>query len=1061
MKKIIVFLLLLGNCFLSYSQRKCFPGGTLEQVKYGFLHIQDSARTKMWWFHGKIPFSHEGLVKDLESFKKVGLGGVVFYDQVHGESQPGTEKAMSREWWQNLYTIARTTKKLGLSLEFHVSNGFVAGGPWITPKYAMKRLDCLETFINGGRYIDTVLINPQNRYNYYKDVRILAIPTFDDRNTGLITSNREEVEVKDILCGTKLVNLSASSTPLLINIDYRKPVTLRSISYSIGSSGKATTSATNVPAEPQENFIGTGYRILPPIGELQASEDGEVFYKVCDLKPLYRAHESYNRKTISFLPVRARFYRIKLSGWDGAVQGLPLRIGNMVLGSDSRINEYEYKAAYISDYIEHSMESPQYTNSESIRVDKVLDITKFVGKNGRLRWKVPKGNWKILRFCMVPTGGNLKHGRENLMGLECDKMSVAAAELQFDNYFRQILDSLSNHHINNVQGMVMDSHEAGSQNWTDDFLEAFKERRGYDLTPYLPVMAGYIVENVRSSESILYDVRLTIADLIAERYYGTFDTLCRKEKLTFTAQATGNAQCIVAIPIVAKGKVQKPQGEFWLIHPDGNYDIKESSSAAHLYDKPIASAEAFTDGKINTMPCDMKSIADVAYSFGINEFVGCASAHQPDSCAPGYAGGRVYSTYTRNNTWWNKSRDFWDYQARISYVMRQGRPVIDLCVFLGNNAPTRILTHRLPKIPSGYDFDAFTEDALLNRMSADVNGISLPSGQSYSMMILPRSGEISLEALRKIASMVKEGAKVYGNRPKKSPCKNDLSKDVEYNLLVDTLWSGKPYGKGMIFSDMTLNEALCKAGISPDVKGKQIHFAHRETNDCDIYFLHNHHENEISDNYRFRTKYSKAQLWDAVTGKRYELDNDKGNVKLNLSSQESCFIIFSDEYEELPKLPICNYKREIGGTWNVEYSLPNGVKRNFNVSKLESWTKNKNPEICYYSGTAIYTNRFEWNGSQKTKYIEILPNRCFTEVYINEKRVGSIWGAPWRLDVTDYIKYGENEIRLEVTNSWNNSLVGVLNGEYNLDIMKNPELFKSQISGLQNAGLEGSVLLLY
>lgn len=131
--------------------------------------------------------------------------------------------------------------------------------------------------------------------------------------------------------------------------------------------------------------------------------------------------------------------------------------------------------------------------------------------------------------------------------------------------------------------MAMDSHEAGAQNWTDDFLAAFKRLRGYDLTPYLPVMAGYVIDDIKTSENVLYDVRLTIADLIAERYYGTFDRLCRKHNVVFTAQATGNAQCIVAISIVAKSKVQKPQGEFWVMQPDGNYDIKESSSAAHLY----------------------------------------------------------------------------------------------------------------------------------------------------------------------------------------------------------------------------------------------------------------------------------------------------------------------------------------------------------------------------------------------------------------------------------------------------------------------------------------------
>ena len=160
------------------------------------------------------------------------------------------------------------------------------------------------------------------------------------------------------------------------------------------------------------------------------------------------------------------------------------------------------------------------------------------------------------------------------------------------------------------------------------------------MTKYLPVMAGYVVGSTQESDGFLYDVRRTIADLIADNYYATFDRLCRERGLDFTAQATGNALCIVADPIQAKGRVSKPQGEFWAIHPDGNYDIKESSSAAHLYGKSIASGEAFTDAQFSHSLAYIKSLADYAYCFGINEFVVCASAYQPwTDRIPGSTGG--------------------------------------------------------------------------------------------------------------------------------------------------------------------------------------------------------------------------------------------------------------------------------------------------------------------------------------------------------------------------------------------------------------------------------------
>ncbi len=893
----IILLLMCGQIISTDVFGQPRPGSSLKKTIYGFENIQDSTKTKTWWFHGYVPSSIEGMTKDLEAFKRVGLGGVVFYDQVHGTVSPKSELAMSPEWWKLVYHVARETQRLGLNFEFNVSNGFVAGGPWIKPQNAMKRVECIESTIQGGRTLTMKLDAPKNSSHYFKDIRIVAIPTHDGvgDEANITYTNLPDMDSGAFFQKGRLVTVSPLSSPSYINFDFRKQKELRNISYEIGPTGKSTTSATNIPAPPQDTFVGTGYRILPPVGELQCSDNGMDYRKVCDLKPLYLAHESYKKKTLSFAAVKARYFRIKLSGWDGSVQGKTLKIGNISLSSDAKVNEYEYKAAYISEYIEKSMNSPKFSSLENIQLNEERDITDCLSSDGTLRWKAPKGNWKILRFCMVPTGGVIKHGRPNMMGLECDKMSAVASKLQFDSYFAVILDSLQSHGLNNLQGMIMDSHEAGSQNWTDDFPAEFKKRRGYDLFPYLPVMAGYVVKDIRHSEAFLYDVRLTIADLIAERYYGCMDSLCRQRGITFTAQATGNAQCIVAIPIVAKGKVQKPQGEFWAMQPDGNYDIKEASSAAHLYGKNIASAEAFTDARLEDNPSNLKTNADAAYAFGINEFVICASAHQPDDIAPGNNGGRVYNTFCRNNPWWNTSENFWNYQSRMAYVMRQGRPVADLCVYLGNNAPVRILTHRLPEIPSGYDFDAFTEDALLTRMNISDGRILLPSGQSYSMMVLPRSGEISYDALCKIASIVKGGGMVYGNRPTGSPCMKDIGKDKEYRQLVDDLWNHPNAWKGKVFSSMTLTEALHKAGVAPDIQGSRLLFAHRETDDCDIYFLNNHTDRRVNGTFVFKTQRKNAQLWDPMTGQRSSIESDKGIVRLDLEARQAVVVVFTDE----------------------------------------------------------------------------------------------------------------------------------------------------------------------
>ena len=206
--------------------------------------------------------------------------------------------------------------------------------------------------------------------------------------------------------------------------------------------------------------------------------------------------------------------------------------------------------------------------------------------------------------------------------------------------------------------------------------------------------------------------------------------------------------------------------------------------------------------------------------------------------------------------------------------MRQGMPLIDLCVYLGENAPGKILTHRLPDIPGGFDFDAFTSDALFTRMSAKNGQIVLPDGMSYRMMILPGNGEITLEALKKIADLVNQGISVYGTKARYSETFADIGKKKEYEALAHKLWgketpsSGyRHYGKGTVYWGMPLEEAVYQAGLQPDIKmehasikQEKVWFAHRQLKDADVYFLNNHKDTAVDDIFTFRSSGKIAEL---------------------------------------------------------------------------------------------------------------------------------------------------------------------------------------------------------
>ncbi|MDR0988922.1 MAG: glycosyl hydrolase family 2 [Prevotellaceae bacterium] len=1044
----------LAGCLCYPTTATNLPTDSLCKAIVGFETPQDAARTKTWWFHGETETTREGITADLEAFKRVGIGGVVYYDQSHGPAENALP-AFAPQWWEMLRFAAEEAQRVGLTFELHIGNGFVAGGNYIPDSLSMKRLQASQLVVSGGKNLILETTPPPGRNGYYEDVAVLAFPL--PRGYGK-TSRTQAVHVQSNVPQLNLGPLLHSGYPRLATLSvqqpdqsvdvvwaFEQPFTARSLSYEVQPRGKATTSATNVPGAPQETFVGTGYKQLPDIGQLEASDDGIHYRAVCNLKPIYRAHENWRQKSVSFAAVTARYFRLRLHHWWNTPAPASLNMGNVVLQGAACINEWEEKAGLFSEYIGKET-TPLYAADEVIDPSQIINLTDHLGKDGVLQAELPAGEWMVMRFAAVPTGGKTKHGRKNLMGPECDKLSVEAAELQWNRYVGRILDSLRTTGSGHISGIAMDSHEAGAQNWTKRFPEEFLRRRGYDPTPYLPAMMGYVVKDVPTTSGFLYDVRRTIADLISDNYFGPFQRLCTEHGLTFTAQAMGNALCIDADNLQAKSRVDKPQGEFWPIHPDGNYDIKESSSAAHLYGKPIASAEAFTDAKYTHSPADLKTLADYAYAFGINEFVICASAYQPwlDKQPGSTGGGRQYCL-NRNNTWWEESRPFWDYQARCAYLMRQGKSSADLCVYLGENAPVKILTYRLPDIPGGYDFDAFTSDALFTRMQAQAGRIVLPDGVSYRMMILPRDGALTLDALRRIASLIEQGARVYGIKPTGSPSARDVSGQEAYRRLTDSVWGETPaaagsnsYGKGRIYWGMPLGEALQQAGIAPDValqegstKERMIYFAHRTLADAELYFLANRKDQPEANRFTFPVAASYAQLWFPVSGKRFALPVHPApgggtTVDLRLMEREACFVVLTNRAEALaPPLSwsqdSLRPKQLLG--WTAYFDPAKGGVGALKMDTLRAWTHYEDPRIRYYSGTVVYQSRFKSDKPKGRIFLQAGYSGCTAHLFVNGKDAGILWTKPDRVEITDYVHAGENEIEIRLTNTLMNRML--------------------------------------
>ena len=429
----------------------------------------------------------------------------------------------------------------------------------------------------------------------------------------------------------------------------------------------------------------------------------------------------------------------------------------------------------------------------------------------------------------------------------------------------------------------------------------------------------------------------------------------------------------------------------------------------------------------------------------INEFVICASAYQPwlDKI-PGSTGGGRHYCINRNNTWWDYSNDFWDYQARAAYLMRQGMQQTDLCIYLGDDAPVKILTHRLPEIPGGYDFDAFTGHALATRMAVRDGRITLPDGHSYRMMVLPRSGRISLPALRRIHRFVEQGATIFGPRPVLYGSRSDVAEGREFDQLVAHLWGpegtaegDRTFGKGRVFSGISLEEALRRAAIRPDVsletgnvKDRMVYYVHRRSSDADLYFLDNHKDAVEDNTFHFAADRKFAQVWDLVSGKRYRAaghcqSGEGYALDLTLAPRQSLVVVLADHDEPLPVWgePAMQQVLPLDTGWTVAFDEKLGGPGAVPFNRLTDWTENEDDRIKYYSGTAVYTRDFDMEDVPTEATLAIETPGSVAKVWVNGVEVGTVWCAPWELSITGHLKRGHNHVEIHVANSLNNRMV--------------------------------------
>jgi len=870
-----------------------------KELEQGFIEPPDSAWPWVYWFTSDGNLTREGITADLEAMHRVGIRGVL-YMEVEQYVPKGPMRFLSPQWREMIQHAVKEATRLGITVDMNNDGGWCgSAGPWITPELSMQVMVWSQTSLQGPTQFAGTLPQPKTVENYYEDITVLAFPTPPAESVRMAErfpkltygAERKSFDADKLIDGNPatvaLLPLPEKGQPQYLNIEFPEPFTAQALTVAL---------------DPWNSQLE---------GALEVSDDGQQYRTIRPVTLRWPV------SSVNFEKTTARYYRILLKlpteDWFFATFAKGIPLGEVELHPDCRIEDIPGKAAYIRQdtFSSESTPSPEMV----VRKDQILDLSHKMDREGQLTWDVPAGKWTVLRIGHTSTGKMNHPAPKESLGLECDKLSKKAVEVQFSELMGKLLDDQAAVGGKALTMTHIDSWETGSQNWTPGFREEFEKRCGYDLFPYLPILTGRSVESREISERFLWDLRRIVADLLLENYAGHMQEICHQHGLTLSIEAYGGGPLE---DVAYGGRADMPMSEFWTGDVPGVWN-KEMASSAHVYGRPILGAESFTavpeNGKWQNHPFRLKPLGDQAFTLGINRFVFHRYSMQPwVDRKPGMTMGPWGIHYERTNTWWEQSKAWLLYLARCQYVLQRGQFVADVACLGSENAPSSFPDRASlnPAIPPGYDYDYLPPEVLLKQMTVRDGRMVLPSGMSYRVLVLSPGRTMTPALLGKIKELVIAGAIVVGPRPASSPSLADYPQcDHEVDRLAAELWgecdgvsiTENRTGKGKIVWGRPLAEVLRDLDAPPDFAchgvtvGEQIRYIRRHIDGDDFYFVASAVPEARRFLCTFRAEGKRPELWWPDTGRTetpavYDVRDGGTRIPLALDPCGSVFVVF-------------------------------------------------------------------------------------------------------------------------------------------------------------------------
>lgn len=601
-------------------------------------------------------------------------------------------------------------------------------------------------------------------------------------------------------------------------------------------------------------------------------------------------------------------------------------------------------------------EQPDLSRSK-VMTDQLKEIFQYNNRVGLHigRWKIPPGEWRVMVVIDTPTGMSVKRPTLGMEGYVLDHFSREAIELFLGAAGDRTLGELTwgaarlNARATEkppFHSIFCDSLEVYGADWTSRFLDEFRRRRGYDLAPLLPALwqdAGLKTPHIR------YDYHLTLSDLIRDDFFRPLVAWVEKNGMQARIQAHG------AFGDVMQGYslANIPEGENIFLGDRYLVNVHHrrlASSAAHVYGKPLVSAETYTWLRVplylETLEM-MKAATDASFLDGVNHIVNHGYPYSPPEAGePGWVF-YASSLINHNNTWWRHYPHLVRYIHRALSLLQQGAPVNPIAVHLplsdifaqfgagGLHIDVEIEDHLGTEFfndlrRAGYDFDLINDHALAS--VARVEGGKLRAGTGiYAAVLVPATTYMPPESLERLEEFAASGGLVIfmGRLPEAAPGLAEQGpRTARVRSALKRLWGDQPptqgravtSGKGKVVwvaesaaaldvlkSELAPDFSIVEAGDASEHAKKlaveTVGFLHRHGEGVDNYFVANVSEHPQELRVRFSAGHKAPERWNPENGsieeslvyEFVELPGGKGKAteaQLRLEPFESCFIVF-------------------------------------------------------------------------------------------------------------------------------------------------------------------------